>query len=130
MFIYCWVVLCPKFENEIFSENFSDKTGFRKYRHLVADALGQKPVPDLPREDAGILLLEVADEADHLGRRDARRAAADGARKDGPGLVVPGQDLGDAAVADPQLPRDVARPDAQLESMLSNSFGQNLLIKI
>ena len=50
----------------------------------------------------------------HLGRGDARLAAADSARKEGAGLVEPGEDLRDAAVRDPQLAADVAGPDAHL----------------
>jgi hypothetical protein len=38
-------------------------------------------------------------------------AAADAARPDAAGLVEPGEYLGDAAVADQQLPGDVARSD-------------------
>lgn len=53
----------------------------------------------------------------HLGGRDARLAAADGAGLDGAGLVVAGQDLADAAVTHPQLSADVARPDAHLRQL-------------
>lgn len=80
----------------------------------VADPAGEEPVPDLPGEDPGVLLLELLDEGHHFGGGDAGLAPADGAREDGAGLVVAGQDLGDAPVGDPQLPRDVARSDPQV----------------
>ena len=54
-------------------------------------------------------------DAPSLGRGHARLAAPDGAGQDGARLVVPGQDLAHAAVRHPQLPRDVAGTDAQLQ---------------
>lgn len=81
---------------------------------LVADAVGQQAVPDLPREDPWVLELQLLDVLDHLRGGDPGLAAADRARQYAASLVVPGQDLADTAMADPQLPRDVARPDTQL----------------
>lgn len=81
---------------------------------LVADAVRQELVPDLPGEHPGVLHLEVLDEVDHLGRGHPGLAAPDGSGQDGARLVVPGQDLGDAAVGHPELPGDVAGSDAQL----------------
>ena len=81
---------------------------------LVADPLREELVPDLPGEDAGVLELEVADEVDDLGRGDAGLGAADGAGEDGAGLVVAGEDLGNAAVGDAELAGDVAGADAEL----------------
>ncbi len=56
-----------------------------------------------------------------------RLGASDGARLDGPGLVEPGEDLGDAAVTDEQLARDVAGPHAhhgQLDDAAPHVVGQ------
>lgn len=50
----------------------------------------------------------------YLGGGDARLGSANGAGQDGSGLVVSGQDLGDAAVRHAELARYVARPDAEL----------------
>lgn len=47
----------------------------------------------------------------YLGSGDARLRAADSAWQDGPGLVVPRQDLGHATVRHAQLSADVARPN-------------------
>lgn len=43
---------------------------------------------------------------------DLSLAPANGPRPDGPGLVEPGEDLGDAAVRHQELPADVAGSDA------------------
>lgn len=37
---------------------------------LVADAVRQQPVTDLPREDTRVLLLQLADVSDHLETRE------------------------------------------------------------
>lgn len=37
---------------------------------LVADAVRQQPVADLPREDTRVLLLQLADVSDHLETRE------------------------------------------------------------
>lgn len=81
---------------------------------LVADTVGEQTVPDLPGEDTRVLELQLLDVLDHLRRGHPGLAAADRARQYAARLVVPGQDFADTTMADPQLPRDVARPDAQL----------------
>jgi hypothetical protein len=86
----------------------------RGHVELVADAVGQQPVADLPREDAGVLGLELANVAHHPGGGDAGLAAPDGAGQNRARLVVARQNLGHAAVRNAQLSRYVARPDAQL----------------
>lgn len=81
---------------------------------LVADAVREQAVPDLPGEDPGVLELQLLDVLHHLRGGHPGLTAADRARQYAACLVVPGQDLADTTMADPQLPRDVARPDAQL----------------
>lgn len=62
-----------------------------------ADALGEKPVPDLPGEDRGALALVVRDLGDHVRRRHPGLGAADGPGLDGARLVVPaGEEEGGA----------------------------------
>lgn len=54
-------------------------------------------------------------------------AASDGPGSDGARLLVPAQDLGHAAVRDPELPADDARPDAvvgHLHDLVSDVVGQ------
>lgn len=53
----------------------------------------------------------------YLGCGDARLAAADGTGLYTPGLVVSGQYLADATVADAQLSADVTWSDAQLRQL-------------
>lgn len=84
---------------------------------LVTDAVGQQPVADLPREDPGVLVLELLDVGHHLWRGDARLAATNGAGQDGAGLVIASQYLGHAAMGHAQLPGDVARPNPQLRQL-------------
>lgn len=84
---------------------------------LIAHPVGQQPVPDLPGEDARVPLLVVPDALHHGGGGDPRLAAADGPRQDGAGLVVASQDLGNAAVRDPQLAADVAGPHTELRQL-------------
>ena len=88
--------------------------GHGRHVVLVADPFRQESIPDLPSEDSGILLLQLPDEPDHLRGGHPRLAAADGPGQNRAGLVIPSQDFRDAAVTDPELPRDVAGPDAQL----------------
>jgi hypothetical protein len=98
---------------------------------LVADAVREEPVADLPGEDSGVLLLQVLDVGHHFGGGDARLGAADGAGEDGAGLVVPGQDLGHATVGDAQLPGDVAGADAhlgQLDDPEADGVGQGAAV--
>lgn len=40
---------------------------------LVADAVREQPLADLPREDARVLLLQLADVSDHLETRETCR---------------------------------------------------------
>lgn len=84
---------------------------------LVTHPVRQQPVPDLPGEDARVVLLVVPDALHHGRCGDPGLAAADGSGQDGAGVVVPGQDLGHAAVGDPQLPADVAGPHAELRQL-------------
>jgi len=63
--------------------------GHRRYVVLVADAVGQQPIPNLPREDARVLELQLLDVLHDFRRGNARLAAADCARQDAAGLVVP-----------------------------------------
>lgn len=86
----------------------------RGHVELVADAVGQKSVADLPRENARVLGLQLANVADHPGGGDAGLAAPDGAGQDRARLVVARQNLGHATVRNAQLTRYVARPNAQL----------------
>lgn len=54
-------------------------------------------------------------------------AASDGPRPDGARLLVPAEDLGDAAVGHPQLTGDDARPDAvmsHLHDFVADVVGQ------
>ena len=55
----------------------------------MADPLAEEPVPNLPGEHAGALRLVLRDLFHHGGRGDARLGAADLARLDGAGLIVP-----------------------------------------
>ena len=55
----------------------------------MADPLAEEPVPNLPGEHAGALRLVLRDLFHHGGRGDARLGAADLARLDGSGLIVP-----------------------------------------
>lgn len=84
---------------------------------FITHSVRQQPVPDLPGEDARVPLLVVPDALHHGGGGDPRLAAADGSRQDGAGLVVARQDLGHAAVGDPQLAADVAGPHAELRQL-------------
>lgn len=84
---------------------------------LVADALGEQTVADLPGEDARVLLLQLADVCDDFGRRDARLRAADRSRQNRARLVIARQYLGHAAVADAQLPRYITRTDPQARQL-------------
>lgn len=81
---------------------------------LVADPVGQQPVPDLPGKNPGVSLLVRPYVLHHGGGGDPRLAASDGPREDGAGLVVARQDFTDAAVRDAQLPADVTGPNPEL----------------
>lgn len=86
----------------------------RRHIVLVAHAIGQQAIPDLPGEDARIPLFVGPDMFYHRGGGDPRLAASDSPREDGAGLVVASQDFADTAVGNAELPADVARPDTQL----------------
>ena len=66
-------------------------------------------VPDLPGEDAWGLPLVVFYPTFDVGGGHPGFTAPDDARPDTAGLLVSVEDLGDAAVGHPQLPRDNAR---------------------
>ena len=56
---------------------------------LVADALLEEPISDLPGEYAGVLLLVVLDLRDHVGRGHFRLAPTDHTGLNGASFVVP-----------------------------------------
>lgn len=89
----------------------------RRHGVLVAHAVRQQPVPDLPGEDARVAPLVVPDAVDHHRGGDPRLAAADGPRQHGAGVVEAREDLGHAAVGHAQLAADVARPHAKLREL-------------
>lgn len=89
----------------------------RRHVVLVTHPVRQQPVPDLPGEDARVALLVIPDALHHGGGGDPGLAAADGSGQDGAGVVVAGQDLGHAAVRDPQLAADVAGPHTELRQL-------------
>lgn len=64
---------------------------------VVADALGQQPVADLPGEDRRTLALELGDLVHHGLGRHPGLGAADGARLDRPRLVVPGDNASESS---------------------------------
>jgi hypothetical protein len=59
------------------------------YIVVIADALLQEPIANLPGEDRRALSLVVGDFVDHRRRRHPRLAAADRSRLDRTGLVIP-----------------------------------------
>jgi len=63
--------------------------GHRRHVVLVANAVGQQSVPNLPREDPRILQLQLLDVLHDFRCGNARLAAADCARQDAAGLIVP-----------------------------------------
>lgn len=79
---------------------YSRDAGDRRHVVLVADAVGQQPVPDLPGEDTRVLQLQVLDVLHDFRRGDARLAAADRAWQDATRLVIARQYLTDASVTD------------------------------
>ena len=70
-----------------------DKTKWRRTHAgdgvIVADALGEQTVADLPCEDGRAFALVLGDFGHDVGGGDARLGAADGARFDRTRLVVP-----------------------------------------
>lgn len=103
---------CPDFSPEDAADGAD-----RRHVVLITHPVRQQPVPDLPGEDARVPLLVTPDALDHGGGGDPGLAAADGSGEDGAGLVVAGQDLGHAAVGDPQLAADVAGPHTELRQL-------------
>ena len=87
---------------DLVPENPADR---RDGRHvvLVADALGQKSIPDFPGKYSRILLLQVSDKPDDLRGRNSGLTAANGSGQNGPGFIVSGQNFRDASVADSEL---------------------------
>ena len=73
----------------LFSKDWSMST-YTGHVVGIADSLREQPVPDLPGEDARALALVVRHLVHHPGGRHAGLGAADGARLDRPGLVIPG----------------------------------------
>lgn len=66
----------------------------RRYTHaryvvVAAHPFGQQPVPDLPSEDGRTLALVVGDLVHHAIGGHARFRAANGARFDRTGFVIP-----------------------------------------
>ncbi len=72
--------------------------GDTRHALLVADPFRQQPVPDLPGEHGGVLLLVLADGVHHVGCGHLGLAPANHTRFEVPSLVVAGEDLGNAAV--------------------------------
>jgi hypothetical protein len=67
----------------------NDKRTYAGDGVVVADALGQEAIADLPSEDGRTLSLVVGYLGDHAGRRHSRFRASDSPRFDRPGLVIP-----------------------------------------
>lgn len=85
-------------------------------RVVVADALGQEPVADLPGEHGGVLPLVLGDLIHHFGRRHFGLGAADHAGLDAAGLVVPAAPSTDPSGplrSGPRAPRPPARRRGQ-----------------
>lgn len=119
-------VLSRSSRSDLVAQNPTD-AGHAGHVELVAHAVGQQSVANLPREHARVLALQPADVSHHPGRGHPGLAASDGPGQDASGLVVPGQDLGHATVGDAQLTADVARSDAhpgQFDDAHANGVGQ------
>ena len=74
------------------------KDNYTRNRLVVADAVSEQLVPDLPGEDGGTLLLVPPDLVDHLVGGNAGLRTPDRLRPDRTGFVVTTQDLGHTAV--------------------------------
>ena len=85
--------------------------GHTRHVLLTADSLRKQPVPNLPGEHCGVLLLEVGDCVYHMGGGYLRLASTDDPCLEVARLVEPTQYLGDATMRDPELPGDVTRSD-------------------
>lgn len=120
------VLCCRSSRSDLVAQNPTD-AGHAGHVELVAHAVGQQSVANLPREHARVLALQPADVRHHPGRGHPGLAAPDGPGQDASGLVVPGQDLGHATVGDAQLTADVARSDAdpgQFDDAHADRVGQ------
>lgn len=84
----------------------------RRHIVLVADPFGQQLIADLPGEYARIAVLVVTNLSDHFWGRDAWFRATDRARQYRACFLVAGEYLGDAAVRDLELTRDITWSDA------------------
>lgn len=85
---------------DLVAQNPADGT-HRGHVVLVAHAVRQQAVPDLPSEDARVPLLVSPDVFHHSGSGDPGFAAPDGSGQNRARLVVAREDLADAAVRDP-----------------------------
>ena len=90
----------------------------RRNVELVAHAVREQLVADLPREDARVFVLVHLDGLDDVGGRHARLAASDRARQDGARLVVSSQDLADAPVRHLALHITIRRCHQHIVSIL------------
>ena len=84
--------------------------GHARHAVLVADALRQQPVSDLPGEHGGILLLVFTDGIHHWRRGHLGFAAAYNPRLEVASLVVSGEYLGDTTMRYSELSADITRP--------------------
>ena len=83
---------------------------YTRYVILVAAALRQESVPDLPGEDGGALALVMGNLGHHIVGSYPGLAAPNGAGPDGARLVVATQDFADTAIGHLQDARDIAGP--------------------
>jgi hypothetical protein len=63
------------------------------YIVVVAGAVREQAVPDLPGEDGWTLALVLGDPADYAGCRDTRLWTPDRSGFNGAGLVIPGEKI-------------------------------------
>ena len=84
---------------------------------LLAHAVVEEVISDLPGEDARVLVLVLEDLLHHLRRRHLRLAAADRAGPHRARLVVPAEDFAHAAVGDEELARDLRRSYADVRQL-------------
>lgn len=84
-----------------------------RYIRLIADTFAEQSIADLPRENARILLFQLSNVVHHFRGCHARLRPSDGAGQYGPGLVVPGEYLGHAAMTDAQLAGNITGTNAE-----------------
>lgn len=65
---------------QLVAQDARDRTDAGHVR-LVADVLAQQTIADLPRENTGILLLQLSDVVDHLRGGHSRLRPSDGTGK-------------------------------------------------